>query len=320
MPRPDRLVFAIALLSLAGFACNASRPGDPRPQPAAGGPDGTLVPGAARGPVVERGPAPEPVVERRPAAEPAIERGPAVEPAIERGPAPELPPGDRVRVSDLVAALEQVAVALEREPSVRADFEALRRAHALADDASLYRDYVRVRLVFESARDGGFWQLRWAITDREANSDAIWSQWARLGTWGGEPDRATATAECDELSALFAFLVRRLGVNHVGLFWPTSNHTVAVWKARGEDGKPVRVVVPTSQIFLGEGESLGTASFDPRRQKTIYDYGRNDAPGDATLPAELARFFVRRSWAEALRPHAELQRARNERSRALGGS
>ncbi|HEU4537465.1 MAG TPA: hypothetical protein VFS00_25275 [Polyangiaceae bacterium] len=241
-------------------------------------------------------------------------------PVSGRGPAPELPPGDRVRLADLTTALEQIAVALEREPSVRADFEALRRAHALADDASLYRDYVRVRLVFESARDGGLWQLRWAITDREANSDAIWSQWARLGAWGGEADRPTATAECDELSALFAFLTRRLGVARVGLFWPTSNHTVAVWTARGEDGKPVRLVVPTSQIFLGEADSLGTSGFDPRRQKIIYDYGRKDARDDDAIPAALARFFVRRSWAEALRPQAELQRARNERSRALGGS
>ena len=237
-----------------------------------------------------------------------------------RGPAPPLPEGDTVRVADLVVALEAIAVALEDEPAVRADFEALRESFDLPDDPRLYRDYVRVKLVFESARDGGLWQLRWSITNEEPNSDRIWSQWQALSDWGAADERASATAECDELSALFAFLVRRLGVEDVGLFWPVWNHVVAVWTVTDESGAPVRIVVPTSQIFLDEDASLGTRGFDPRKQKTIYEYRRRDAKAELELPAALARFFVERSWAECHRPQAELQRARNERASRLGGS
>ena len=57
-----------------------------------------------------------------------------------------------------------------------------------------------------------------------------------------DPDAPSATAECDELSALFAFFTHRLGVDDVGLFWPTGNHVVAVWTVEGSEG-PVRIVV-----------------------------------------------------------------------------
>jgi hypothetical protein len=71
---------------------------------------------------------------------------------------------------------------------------------------------------------------------------------------------ATASAECDELSALDAFLAGRAGVKGVGLFWPFANHTVAVWVVRPAERPVIRLVVPTSQIFLKETDSLG-----PRR-------------------------------------------------------
>jgi hypothetical protein len=126
-------------------------------------------------------------------------------------------------------------------------------------------------------------------------------------------------AECDELSALFAFLVRRLGVKHVGLFWPTSNHTVAVWTASGPGGA-VRVVVPTSQIFLDPKETLGTRTFDPAHQRTIYDYGRADVPDDYEIPAPLARAFIYTMEAAAGLSNEDLQARRNARSAAYGGS
>lgn len=237
-----------------------------------------------------------------------------------RAPAPELPAGATVRLADLVVALESIAIALEAEPDVRADFDALRETFDLPEDAALLRDYVRVKLVFESARDGGLWHLRWSITNREPRSDAIWSQWQEQGEWAGADDQPSATAECDELSALFAFLVRRLGVENVGLFWPVWNHVVAVWTVTDRHGKPVRIVVPTSQIFLDQDASLGTRGFDPWKQKTIYEYRRRDAKPELVLPAALARFFVERSWAAAHLPQSELQRARNDRSSTLGGS
>jgi hypothetical protein len=262
-------------------------------------------------------PPPAPIVIDAPAPVPATTT--VAEPPT-RGPAPALPEGDTVRVADLVSALETIAVALEQEPTVRADFDALRESFDLPDDPKLFHDYVRVKLVFESARDGGLWQLRWSITNEEPNSDRIWSQWRELSDWGPDDARASATAECDELSALFAFLVRKLGVEDVGLFWPVWNHVVAVWTVTDEHGVPVRIVVPTSQIFLDGDASLGTHGFDPRKQKTIYEYRRRDAKPDLELPAALARFFIERSWAEAHRPQAELQAARNERSSRLGGS
>ncbi|HET6585238.1 MAG TPA: hypothetical protein VFG69_17390 [Nannocystaceae bacterium] len=246
---------------------------------------------------------------------PSAAASPATPP---RAPAPTLPAGDTVTLDDLVAALAAIALAMEAEPTVRADFDALRESFALPDDPALYRDYVRVKLVFESARDGGLWQIQWRITNREPRSDAIWTQWQGLTDAPG--DDATASAECDELSALFAFLVRRLGVENVGLFWPVWNHVVAVWTVADRDGAPVRIVVPTSQIFLDDAQSLGTRGFDPGKQKTIYEYRRRDAKPTLALPAALARFLVERSWADAHRPQAELQRERNERSARIGGS
>jgi hypothetical protein len=150
-----------------------------------------------------------------------------------------------------------------------------------------------------------------------AASDAIWAQWS-----AAPPPSAvapTASAECDELSALFSVVARELGVRRVGLLWPASNHTVAVWTATGENRKPVRIVVPTSQIFLTPFAGLGTAEFDPWKQRTIYDYVRRDFGSKADLPAALARYFLSQARLASL-PQDELQRRRNVRSRLLGGS
>jgi hypothetical protein len=101
----------------------------------------------------------------------------------------------------------------------------------------------------------------------------------------------TASAECDELSALFAFLVERAGVRSVGLFWPYPNHTVAVWVLH-PNGSEVRVVVPTSQIFLNVNDSFGTRKFNAWHQKTIYEYKRRDVPDNFELPKPLLEFFL----------------------------
>ena len=108
-------------------------------------------------------------------------------------------------------------------------------------------------------------------------------------------------------------------MRRAGLLWPTPNHTVAVWTATGADRKPVRVVVPTSQIFLTPSASLGTAEFDPWKQRTIYDYDRRDFAPTASLPATLARWFLSQAKLASL-PQDELQRRRNAHSKLLGGS
>jgi hypothetical protein len=49
-------------------------------------------------------------------------------------------------------------------------------------------------------------------------------------------------------------------------------------------GPPIRIVIPTSQIFLTDADTFDTRKFDPWRQKTIYVYTRRDVPDSFVLP------------------------------------
>ena len=124
-------------------------------------------------------------------------------------------------------------------PIVPDGASACSKEHSLFGLMRTYSDYVIVRLLFEATWDAGFWNLHWAITDQPPNSDRIWQQWKSVKRPSAL--ESTATAECDELSALYAFLVERAGVKSVGLFWPAPNHTVAVWVVRLTTGAVVRV-------------------------------------------------------------------------------
>lgn len=220
-----------------------------------------------------------------------------------------------VTVADLVAAIEEQASAAPPSREVRADFARLAREHRLPEDDATLRQYLRVKLVFESVREGGWWRLAWDVTDREPRSDAIWEQWRRQST---SVPLVSATAECDESAALAAFLLRRMGIS-AGLLWPTSNHTVAVWKVRRADGTEARVVLPTSQVFLEPGDGLGTLAFDAGRQRTVYDYGRVDVPPSTTIPAPLAAFFVASMKAHAGASDATQRALRVLRDRHMDG-
>ena len=57
-------------------------------------------------------------------------------------------------------------------------------------------------------------------------------------------------------------------------------------------GPTIRVVVPTSQIFLDETDFFDTKKFDPWHQKTIYEYTRRDAPDSFEIPRPLFDFFL----------------------------
>jgi hypothetical protein len=57
-------------------------------------------------------------------------------------------------------------------------------------------------------------------------------------------------------------------------------------------GPTIRVVIPTSQIFLTENDTFDTHGFDPWRQKTIYEYARRDVPDSLELPGPLFDFFL----------------------------
>lgn len=172
---------------------------------------------------------------------------------------------------------------------MRSGFQSFTTAYKIPPSSIRYSDFVIVRLLYEATRDAGFWNMHWTITNMPPNSDRVWSQWKSVR--GVSALTPTASAECDELSALYAFLVERAGVRSVGLFWPYPNHTVAVWVLR-PNGVEVRVVVPTSQIFLGVNDSFGTRKFNPWHQKTIFEYKRRDAPDSFELPKPLFDFFL----------------------------
>ncbi len=277
-----------------------------------------LLAALACGPSLHPTPAPSPAPVPAPA--PAPIPAPAPAPAPAPIPPPPFASQDRVSVAELLSAIDAVALDLADEPVVSAEYRALCATHGLSPSDALHRDYLRVRAVFEATRDGGLWGLRWAITNRPGRSDDIWTQWERAtvpapGSWA-----VTATAECDELSALFAFLVRRLGIRHAGFLGAGPFHVVAHWTLRPLPGEPwphlgarreVRVVVPTSQIFISADATLGTAEIDAYSARTVWDYWRTDARDDRTIPAPLARHFVTELRLAAL-PQADLQRRRNE--------
>ena len=193
-------------------------------------------------------------------------------------------------LAQLESFVRAKAKSLETSSCTRSGFQTLLTTYNVAPGSVSYSDYAVVRLLFEATRDKGLWNLNWDITDMPPNSDNIWRQWQKIR----KPSvlAPTATAECDELSALFAFLVERAGVRGVGLLWPAPNHTVAVWVLHPSRGSAVRVVVPTSQIFLERTDFFGTKKFDPWRQKNIYDYTRRDVPDSFVLPKPLFDFFI----------------------------
>ena len=195
-------------------------------------------------------------------------------------------------LAELVNAMAAKARLVESRNDASRAFQSFRSAFNLQPDAVTTLDYVTARLFFEAARDAGFWNLHWAITDLPPNSDNIWRQWKSATS--PAPLTPTATAECDELSALYAFLVRRAGIRGVGLLWPTANHTVAAWVIP-QSPRPVRIVIPTTQIFLAETDLWGTRKFDPWRQKVIYEYTRRDVPDSFEIPKPLFDFFLQQA-------------------------
>ena len=225
---------------------------------------------------------------------------------------PQNSPQSATDVSHLIAQIRAKAATLETNHGMRKAFHDFAAEHKIAPDSIRYSDFVIVHLLFEATRDAGFWNMRWSITDQPPNSDRIWSQWKNVRA--PSVTAPTAIAECDELSALYAFLVERAGVKSVGLFWPYPNHTVAVWTPRLLAGAPIRVVVPTSQIFLTEDDTFDTRKFDPWHQKTIYEYTRRDVSDSFELPKPLFDFFLSQLDEYAGASESASQQIRNLRS------
>ena len=191
---------------------------------------------------------------------------------------------------------------------MHSSFQSFTSAYKINSESIRYSDFVIVRLLYEATRDAGFWNMHWAITNMPPNSDQVWHQWKSVQ----QVSRITptATAECDELSALYAFLVERAGVRTVGLFWPYPNHTVAVWVVHPANGEDVRVVVPTSQIFLTVNDSFATRKFNPWHQKTIYEYTRRDVADTFQLPKPLFDYFLQQMGRYAGASDSTLQQIR----------
>jgi len=205
-------------------------------------------------------------------------------------PTEQTPSASKANLAQLIGMIHERAKSLENSSGMRLGFRSFTAAYKVPPQSVSYSDYVAARLLYEATRDAGFWNLHWTITDQPPNSDNIWRQWQRIAQ--ASPVIPTASAECDELSALYAFLAERAGIKGVGLFWPFPNHTVAVWVIPLPDRNPIRVVIPTSQIFLGVTDSFGTRKFNPWKQKSIYEYKRRDAPDALELPKPLFDFFL----------------------------
>jgi len=176
-------------------------------------------------------------------------------------------------------------------PAISEEYSTFVTARAFStDNPKLKQDYRRLRLLFEALRDGGFWHLRWAITDKEPSSQFIWKYWLRDEVRPGfaEP---SATAECDESSALFGMLARHLHVYNVGLFYPTWNHTIAVWAPLEGKAKKPLVQLPTTQIFLDCEAGFDQTTFRTGL-KNIERYPNWDVRANTHVPAARAEWLL----------------------------
>lgn len=185
--------------------------------------------------------------------------------------------------------------------ALRGRFDSLARRHGLDPETpGLWEDFVKVWVAFEATRDGGWWRVRWAITNQDPSSVRIWKSWIHAPP-NQSFDGVTAVAECDEITSLFAVTARQLGVRGIGLYYPTWNHTIAAWapaQFAKQSQAPV-VLVPTTQIFQGCASSVDVTTFAV--PKHVYEYPRYDVRDTMELPVALAAFLLEqvRAYAEA---------------------
>lgn len=206
---------------------------------------------------------------------------------------------EHVRFGDFWGALAQQVDALDKS-SLGPSFAAFAARHG-ADSSSdaLWQDFARLRLAFEATRDGGFWRLRWRVTDQEPSSNEIWKAWLRA-TPSDHFSTVSTIAECDEITALLSLTARHLGVRGVGLFYPTWNHVIAGWSPPAgalPDGRVV--LVPTTQIFQECSATFDETTF--KTPKHVYEYPRTDMRDERDMSHELAAFLLEqvRQYGEA---------------------
>jgi hypothetical protein len=226
---------------------------------------------------------------------------------------------ERVTVGEFWQAMA-TQVELLDTGALQGSYAAFAQRHQLDPETpGLRRDFVRLWAAFEATRDGGWWRLRWAVTDREPRTHEIWKQWRRAPL-EREFDAPSAVAECDEITALFSVAARRLGVHGVGLFYPTWNHVIAGWMPEAISNRKhgAVVLVPTTQIFLSCESTFDQTSFAAPKQ--VYEYPLRDTPDDTALPKALGEHLL-----EQLRQYGEatpelLALIRTKRAELLGSS
>lgn len=229
-------------------------------------------------------------------------------------------PPAQVTFGEFWSALGVLLGALDPKP-LRPEYEAFAKRHGI-DPATpeLWSQFTRLRWLFEATRDGGWWQLRWDITNQEPSSQKIWAAWIKQ-TPAHAFDAASAVAECDEVTSLFAVAAKRVGIRGVGLYYPRWNHTIAAWAPQGlprQQKTPV-VLVPTTQIFLGCADTFDQTTFKTSLT-SIQEYPFKDVRDDAKMPRALAWYLLGqvRAYGEASPDLLALIRAR--RARAVGSA
>jgi hypothetical protein len=208
---------------------------------------------------------------------------------------------ERVTMGEFWRALSQ-QIALLDSGALQSGFKAFAAQHHVdASSAELFHDFTKLWVVFEATRDGGWWRLRWDITDQEPSSVKIWKAWFRTPPPEQSFAAASAVAECDEITALFSVAARRLGVRGVGLFYPTWNHVIAGWSPPAFAAQNVKdvVLIPTTQIYQACPATFDRTTFKPPRQ--VYEFPRVDIKDDVEMPVALATFLLEqvRGYAEA---------------------
>jgi hypothetical protein len=204
-------------------------------------------------------------------------------------------------------------------PAIDHEYSRFVATHRLpADDAKLKQDFRRLRLLFEAIRDGGFWHLQWAVTDQEPSSRVIWRNWIRDPVRSGfaEP---SATAECDELSALFGMLARHLRIYNVGLFYPRWNHTISVWAPLEGKAKTSLIQLPTTQIFLDCNAGFDQTTFHTQL-RGIERYPNWDVHQETRIPRARADWLLHQIQSYAAASPALWALVRGKRAYAMGSS
>ena len=220
----------------------------------------------------------------------------------------------------LVHQMKRVADRLVDSESLQAEFKHFAKVHSLDTSADSFHEYIKVKMAFETTRDGGLWHFKWNITREAPSSKVIWKHLQGVRLAAPPPvEWYSVEAECDELSAMFAFMAGQLGVKHVGLVWPFRGHTVAVWFALGDDGERKRIAVPTSQVLLSESATLGTKEFPGVFTQKAPRYRKRDAKRTLRLSPSLVKYFVSQLSHLSKNPQT-LQRERNRRASHWGTS